>query len=340
MKTLENIEKWDLIAKYYANECDQNELDELNKWISEKEENRKLFNQVKIDLEILNISKSMNKINVDSAWDKVKNRIEEADENESVAINNNSRVIQFAKVLKYAAMIILVVGIGFIGNKIYQNANNQLNTEYAAINEQGKEIILPDGSMVFLNAESTISYEKTFASNERRVILDGEAFFDVTKNPNKPFIIETLGAEVKVLGTSFNVNANLPNKQVEVFVKTGLVLLSDANDLNNKVLIEPGNVGLLSNKDISKQKNKDINKISWKTKEIIFHDDKLSNVINTLNKAYNTNITCSDQKVLDLKYTSTFRDQEIDSILNVICMTLDLKVDNVKDQINLIKHNN
>jgi ferric-dicitrate binding protein FerR (iron transport regulator) len=339
MKTLYSIEKWDLIAKYYANECDQKEIEELDNWISENEEHKKIFIQVKQDLEILNINNSMNKINVDSAWDKVKNRIEEADEKESIAMHSTTG-FQFKSVLKYAAMLILIVGIGFITNKIYQSTNGKLNTEYAAIDEQGKEIILPDGSIVFLNSESTIFFEKTFAHNERRVILEGEAFFDVTKNPDKPFIIETKSAEVKVLGTSFNVNANLPNKEVEVFVKTGLVMLSDVDDLNNKILIEPGKIGLLKNKDLSKEENTDLNKISWKTKEIVFQEDNISNVINTLNKVYNTNISCSDQKVLDLKYTSTFRNQEIDSILNVICMTLDLKVDYIDNQINLIKHNN
>ena len=211
---------------------------------------------------------------------------------------------------------------------------------YAANNEQGKEIILPDGSIVVLNSESTISYPKTFAGNERRVALVGEAFFDVTKNQEQPFIIETKNAEIKVLGTSFNVNAHLPDNQVEIFVKTGLVKISDNRDVNKKILIKPGDVGLITNKNLSKILNKDLNRISWKTKEIIFHEDNLSNVIQTLNKVYNTNISCIDQNILDLPYTVTFRDQEIDSILNVICMTFDLKIDYTNDQINLIKHNN
>ena len=283
----------------------------------------------------------MNKVNVDKAWVKVKNRIQEEDENLPLVEESNTRVINFSLVLKYAAMVIVLLGIGFLSNKIYQNISNKdISLVYAANNEQGKEIVLPDGSTVVLNSESTISYPNTFADNERKVVLVGEAFFDVTKNQEKPFIIETKNTEIKVLGTSFNVNANLPDNQVEVFVKTGLVQLSDTRDVNKKILIKPGDVGLVTSKNLSKSLNKDLNRIAWKTKEIIFHEDNLSYVIQTLNKVYNTNISCIDQKILDLPYNVTFRDQDIDSVLNVICMTFDLKIDYSDDQINLMKHNN
>ena len=341
MKTQNSIENWDLIAKYFANECNQEEENELFEWINQNPGNKELFNQVKQDIEILKISKSMNKVNVDKAWVKVRNRIQEEDENLPLVEEYNTRVIRFSSVLKYAAMVIVLLGIGILSNKIYQNISNKdISLVYAANNEQGKEIVLPDGSIVVLNSESTISYPNTFAGNERRVVLKGEAFFDVTKNQDKPFIIESKNAEVKVLGTSFNVNANLPDNQVEVFVKTGLVQLSDTRDVNKKILIKPGDVGLINNMDLSKSFNKDLNRISWKTKEIIFHEDNLSNVIQTLNKVYNINISCIDQNILDLPYTATFRDQEIDSVLNVICMTFDLKIDYSDDQINLMKHSN
>lgn len=339
MKTQESIENWDLIAKYFAKECDSNEEKELFDWVDKNQNNKELFNQVKQDIEILNISKSMNKVNVDKAWEKVENRIKEENEDLSFVEENKTKRIGFSRVLKYAAMLIILMGIGIFSKEIYQNfTNKDIRFEYTAINEQGKEVILPDGSIVILNSESTISYPKTFVTDERRVTLEGEAFFDVTENKEKPFIIETKRSEIKVLGTSFNVKANLPNNQVEVFVKSGLVQLSYSNDVNDKILIKPGDIGLISNKAISTSINKDINRISWKTKEIIFHEDDLSSVIQTLNRVYNANILCDNQNILDLPYTGTFRDQDIDSVLNVICMTFDLKVENIKDQIYLMKN--
>lgn len=338
MKTNSNIEYWDLIAKYFSNECSQEEIDELFNWKNENNDNEILFNQVKQDLEIINLNKSMNKINVDSAWNKLKNRIQEDEQNVPIVEEKKIRAIAFQTVLKYAAAIAILIGVGFFSTKVYKNISNKNVLEYASVNEQGKEVVLPDGTTVVLNSESKIYYPKIFASNERRVELEGEAFFDVTKNPNRPFIIEAKSAEVKVLGTSFNVNASTPGNKVEVFVKTGIVQLSRKMNSEERILINPGDVGVLNEDNLIKEKNNNQNIIAWKTKEIIFKEESLENVIKTLNNIYKTNIKCENQDILKLRYTSTFRNQNIDSILNVICLTFNLKTNNIENQIYLVKH--
>ncbi|MDA3952686.1 MAG: FecR domain-containing protein [Bacteroidales bacterium] len=339
MKTSNNIEYWDLIAKYYSDECNQQEIDELLKWKNENIDNQILFNQIKEDLEIINLNKSMNKINVDSAWDKLRDRIQKDEQNMPIIEEEKSRFVAFAAILKYAAAVILLISVGFFSAKIYQNITEKNGMlEFASLNDLRREIVLPDGSTVILNINSKISYPNAFALNERRIELDGEAFFDVTKESERPFIIETNDAEVKVLGTSFNVNASIPGHKTEVFVETGLVQLSRKRNGDEKILIKPGNVGVLSTNILTKEKNYDKNIVAWKTKEIIFYEDNLKNVIETLNKVYNSDITCENQDILNLRYTSTFRDQDIDSILNVICLTFDLKTENLDDRIILIKH--
>lgn len=338
MKTNHNIENWDLLAKYFSEECTKEEIASVHQWKDHSKENEILFNQVKRDQEIINLNKSMNKVNVDSAWEKVRNRIQE-DEPELLIEEETKTRPLIPVALKYAAAIIVLVGLGFLTSKVYQRVwNPSVTIQYAAINEQGKEIVLPDGSTVVLNAESKISYPAAFAENERRIILEGEAYFDVTKNPEKPFIIDAKNAEVRVLGTSFNVNASIPGYKVEVFVESGLVQLSRKEDGNEKILINPGGLGVLDTDNVSNTTNTDMNIIAWKTKEIVFQEDSLEKVIRTLNKVYNTNIDCNNEDVLDLKYTTTFRDQDIDSILNIICLTFDLKVESTEEAIYLVKH--
>lgn len=338
MENKQNIENWDLIAKYFAGECNQQECDKLLHWRDKSEENKQLFNQVKRDIEIINLSKSMNKVNVESAWEKVKNRIQEDEQKLPVNEEKSARFI-LTPVFKYAAAIIIILGIGFFSNKVYQKISGEKITyEYASVAEQGKEIILPDGSKVVLNANSTISYPAKFASAERKVQLEGEAFFDVTKNPEKPFIIDAEDAEIRVLGTSFNVNASIPGSKVEVFVETGLVQLSRKNRQDEKVLINPGDVGILYSDHLLKEKNQNENIIAWKTKEIVFREDNLGEVVQVLNNVYKTNIEFKNPDLLNLKYTSTFRNQEIDSILNVICLTFDLKTETKDHTIYLVKH--
>ena len=334
MKTNGNIDYWSLMAKYYANECSNEEVNELNSWISENPENEILFYQVKEDLENINLSKSMKKVNVDLAWDKVKNRIQET-ETEEPRVESKVKNFKMASVFKYAAAIVLLVAIGFFSSKMYQSYS-KLNV-YTENTEQGKVVTLPDGSVVTLNSDSKLVYPKKFAQNERRVVLEGEAFFDVSKNPEYPFIIETKNAEVKVLGTTFNVNAKYPGDQVEVFVATGLVQLSEIQNTENKILISPGDVGVIQDKSISKSQNQDLNRIAWKTKEFVFKETYISDVISTLNRAYNTSITCNDDNILNLRYTVTFRNQEIESIVNVMARTFDLKIEQSENEIKLVK---
>jgi len=338
MEKQKNIINWDLIAKYYSEECNRQEIEELMNWVNQNEENKILFNQVKKDLELLNLSKSMNKVNVDSAWNKVKNRILEDEEQVISEEGTKVRKINFTRILQYAAIILVVLGLGFTANKVINNISS--TKIYAENTEQGKEVILPDGSKIYLNSGSYVTFPKKFAANERRVELKGEAFFEVTKNQEKPFIIESNDAEVRVLGTTFNVNANLPNHEVQVYVETGLVQLARKNKENEKILINPGDVGKLTNIDLKKEINTDANIISWKTKEIVFNNHRLEEVISILNKTYKVNIYTNDPDIKNLSYTSTFKDQEIESILNVICFTLNLKSLRTNDGIELVKQMN
>jgi len=332
-----NNKYWDLIAKYLANECDKDEIDHLFNWMNESEDNKLLFDQAKQDFKIININKSMNKINVDSAWEKLKGRIQEEEQILPTKEVREVRKIQFPFLLKIAAAIILLVSVGYFSTKYYMSINNYDITEITAKNEIKEQIVLPDGSLVSLNADSKLEYPKEFTDIERKVKLTGEGFFNVTKNPEKPFIIETENAEVRVLGTSFNVNTKLSENKVEVFVETGLVELKRRNNSNEKILIEPGDVGVLTKDKLERLVNTNNNIIAWKTHEIIFREDKLSDVIHILNSVYNTNIICENQEVLNLNYTSTFVNQEISSVINVICVTFDLKVEYKNDKIYLIK---
>jgi ferric-dicitrate binding protein FerR (iron transport regulator) len=96
---------------------------------------------------------------------------------------------------------------------------------------------------------------------------------------------------------------------------------------------------VLDTDKLSNKKNPDQNIIAWKTKEIVFYEDSLEKVLKTLNKVYNINIEIENEELLNSRYTSTFRNQDIDSILHVICLTFNLKVENTPEGIKLVKHN-
>ncbi|MGM0407727.1 MAG: FecR family protein, partial [Bacteroidota bacterium] len=230
-------------------------------------------------------------------------------------------------------------GLGFMSTKIYQDTLGYYsNTEHTALNETSNEIILPDGTSVFLNADSELKYPDQFSDNKRIVKLDGEAFFDVTRNEEMPFIIETKKAEIRVLGTSFNVNTKFTDKDVEVYVESGLVELTMKKGSQKKLLVDPGNVGIISKNEISKEKNTNQNVLAWKTKNIVFKEDKLETVLNTLNNIYHVDIQYTNNEILNYRLTTTFKNQNIESVMEVICATFNLKVDYHDDEIILVKN--
>ncbi|MGE0090070.1 MAG: FecR family protein [Bacteroidales bacterium] len=338
MNTELNTEKWDLMAKYFANECSNEEKNELQLWINETIENEILFFETQKNWEILNLKNNMKEVNVDNAWEKVKSRIEKDEENKTTEYYTKSKVFHLSLFLKYAALGLILVGIGFVSTRIYKTNNSNKQIEYIAKNSDRNEITLSDGTIVTLYPSSKLIYQKQFAANERKVKLLGEAFFNVTKNPQKPFIIEVQNTEIKVLGTSFNVNSNLINNQVEVFVETGLVQVTKKNGQEESVLIYPGDLVTVSKNSINQTRNTNTNIVSWKTKQIVFKEESLDNVITTLNKAYNTNITCNDTSIMNLKFTTTFRNQTLDSVLSVICLTFDLKTIDNNNEIKLVQN--
>ena len=201
-----------------------------------------------------------------------------------------------------------------------------------AVNDFSRPSInLPDGSVVTLSYGSSLHYLKTFKGENRVVELEGEAFFEVTPNKLKPFIIKTKGASVKVLGTSFNVRSYTDNQIVEVIVKTGKVeLIDDLPDdgQNKKVLLLPGEKGTLdlTTGNLQKEERYDVNKMAWLTHEIAFQVTSLSEVIATLNKVYNTKIEYSDKVDLNKVITATFNEQDPGYILDVVALTLDLEI--------------
>ncbi len=114
----------------------------------------------------------------------------------------------------------------------------------AGNDEKNIKVELPDGSTIFLNRNSQLSYRSNFNGRGRNVNLKGEAFFEIAPDATKPFIIDAGNARVRVVGTSFNVITRNSESAVEVYVKTGKVLLSD-NSGSKELALDPGYIGTM-----------------------------------------------------------------------------------------------
>jgi ferric-dicitrate binding protein FerR (iron transport regulator) len=261
-------------------------------------------------------------INVDRAWNKVHTKINEAGLLSETFTDNNRFTLK--AIIRIAAMVLIVIGLGstalflskkgVIGHKISIAANSD---------QRNLEVPLPDGSKVYLNRSSELIYPSKFNKNGRKVSLKGEAFFEITSDALKPFIVDAGKASVKVLGTSFNIITNNSNNAVEVFVSTGKVMLSDNSGSRNLVL-DPGYIGTMDSKQSGKSMNNNPNYMSWNTGLLIYDGQKLDVVFRDLKSVFNLEIIADDPSILDNKWTSPIDNQPQETIIRLICTSFNL----------------
>lgn len=323
-----NSEIENLITKSLTGEITGSEQIELEKWISEDTSNAKFFQQMKKSYDLTGqISRGEENLDIDinAEWSQFKNRVANRTLGSSKSGSLNA-------VWKIAAAVLLTVASGLIINYfVQQNQEVEFKTEAVPI-----VVSLPDGSQVSLNRNSSLSYSRSFGDEERKVLLVGEAFFEVTPNRQKPFIVSASGAQVRVLGTSFNVKGQVSG--VEVVVETGSVRLSTGNNANS-VDLAPGERGLYDSEGgaIEKQVNEDVNYLAWKTKRIVFQDADLQEVADMIEAVYGVDVQINTVVSSECAVTVVFDNQPLDAVLAVLESTLNLTYKREKNRIEIVK---
>lgn len=275
--------------------------------ISEDSEIMKKWNDLKYtDKEI---------IDVDKAWERLHSRIDT--ENPGIPLQRVTFLRTFARI---AAMVVMVVGMGWL---LFEVGAPEKLTVTSAANQKNIEVLLPDGSKVFLNRNSHLTYPKEFTSRSRKVSLSGEAFFEITPDKDRPFIIDAGKANVRVLGTSFNVITDNYNHEVEVYVSSGTVMLT-STDGSKSVTLEPESVGMVSDASASQAPNTNVNYLAWHTDMLVYEGERLEVVFSDLKRSFNIDIKAADPAIYDYRLTSPFERQPHDTIIKLICTTFNL----------------
>ena len=153
--------------------------------------------------------------------------------------------------------------------------------------------------------------------------LRGEAFFDIKSDPSKPFIVDAGRAQVKVLGTSFNVITNNENSEIEVFVETGKVLLCDSEG-DCSLTLEPGYIGTLNGTNPVSRSNDNPNYMSWNTDILTYDGDRLEQVFIDLKRTHNITVDVATDSILDHRLTTVFRNNSPEVIIQSICTSFNL----------------
>lgn len=321
----------DLITRYFSGEILGDELVLLSDWLKSDEQNREIFVQHQKTWHLIEKKNIQSTIDVDKEWISMQAKMNAANsEHQSpakvISLNQNKNIFRISvqNIWKVAATVSILLVSSFLLYYYISKPSNIVVTAQATNIEQ----VLPDGSIISLHAGSQITYPSTFTGHTRNVELKGEAYFKVTHDKTKPFIVTSGNARVEVLGTQFNVNTKSQSGAMEVVLTAGKVSVYFDGKPTENVVLMPGEKALLSSKknQIQKTINADPNYMAWKTHELVFDNESLGDVVNTLQNVYQTQIKLSDPKLSDCRVTATFSNQTLESVLQVLKETLDLKI--------------
>ena len=310
---LEHIET--LIARDIDNSLSPEEKRTLQSWLDEDAANQQYYDALKSTWSLTAKAETDFVPATEKNWESFRQHITET--------GKRSFLYTYRNALRIAATVILLCGAATTYFVFFHHPEVAVYTQA----REKRTVTLPDGSKVFLNQQSSLRYTTGFNGNERAVHLEGEAFFEVTQQSDKPFIVYTRHTQTQVLGTSFDVKSYNP-VEVEVAVVSGKVAFSDRSNAQRLVL-SSGNRGVLQSAQTLKQLPiEDPNFMAWKENRLSFQDTRISDVINTLEGYFDVQIVLKDQEAGRLRYNGTFDPEQLnslDSVLEVICPTVNLR---------------
>ncbi|QGY47738.1 DUF4974 domain-containing protein [Maribellus comscasis] len=283
--------------------------------ITTGKEDKNAFRKVKFAWAILSSTKKLQDYDVEKSYLLLKDRISQKEQ----------PLFKIETFLKYAAVFVFLVGIPLFFYLNKQKTEPPLtielkNTLVVAENGQISKIILPDSSIVWLNSGTTLSYNSGYSFDNRDLVLDGQAYLNVTKSKKFPLVVSCKNLKVKVLGTKFDVSAYPGDDKIKVVLETGRVELFKTNDNSLVYELKPGEMveydtrqkkGVLSQVETNNYTN-------WKEGYLIFQDTPMKEVIEQLERKFNVEMVVKDSEVYKSVFNANFKDENLNEILNYI----------------------
>ncbi len=323
-----NVDKVSII-RFLNGEMSLKERKELVKWILEGERNLKYFNDIKAVYEA--VHNELNSIaGTNKEWERFLKRIER---------ERRKKTNWLGVITKAAAILLLPVMA--LGLSFYFNASTLekgLQAEKLVVitpKGQKSKVILPDSTVVWLNSGTQLSYSNFNKEGSRHVRLEGEGYFEVTKDAEHPFIVSTKDYDVKVLGTKFNVRSYNGDENTQTALAEGKVLLLFTD--GRSFYLKPGQVAMASNIGKVKVKRTNTNNIiCWKNNVLRFDNTSVKDIVPRLEHWYGVKIYVRNMKKnVDKRYTMTIKTESLKETLQLMKYVTPLKYSINGDKVEL-----
>jgi transmembrane sensor len=344
----------DKIIQYLNGELEESGKSELYNWIQQNDQNFRYYMELRESWNFSALGKGKSGADTDASWNKISNKIKVTS---SPGIHNFSY-----KLLKYAAVFIIGFGIAFACSVLIKSKSSNISSGYNQIivpKGQKSQVILEDGTKIWLNSETILKYPTHFTNNHREVYLKGEAYFDVQKKKHSDFRVKMDGLNIRVLGTTFNVKCYPEEQTIETTLLRGIVAIQRSSGAKEStaITLQPNQKATYSKVDqqisISRLKEEKVaakapaeehlkqkpaieatpeNIVSWKDNVLVFDNESLNEIVTKLKRWYGFNVEVKSPSLLSQRYKGKFSNYEtIYQVLDAIKLTTPLKY-SVKDK--------
>lgn len=310
---MEEKESYLLITRYLSQQTTTEESGRLADWIAASAANEQLFYQIKAVWQAAEPAAHQEKVS--GALKQLKNRIAAAEA--TVAVQPLRRVKWYAA----AASLVAALLISGIGYSYYTKNHTASFMQQVTLAGQKKTFKLEDGTLVHLAPQSSLQYPAVMEAGQRTVILKGEAYFEVTKNPHRPFIVHTTALDVQVLGTHFNVKSYKSTNLTTVSLLEGKVKVTlSEEEGRDEYLLRPGQEISFNhlNHRVYQHEFDVISATGWMTNTLVFKNDRLADAAEKMEKIYGIRIVFADAATADTRLYASFENESLINVLETI----------------------
>lgn len=313
----------ELIANYLTEGLDKNALDELKTWIAASAENQQYF-ICQREIWFSAVSREAASVyDKDKAFENFRNRVESQKEIQSTS----RRGFSLSALWRYAAVVAIIIAVGCIS---YWQGEVNVKDTFADISVEAPlgsktKLYLPDGTLVWLNAGSRMTYSQGFGVDNRKVELEGEGYFEVKRNEKIPFFVKTKDLQLQVLGTKFNFRDYPEDHEVVVSLLEGKVGLNNLLREEKEAVLSPDERAVLNKANglLTVESVTASNASQWTDGYLFFDEELLPDIAKELERSYNVKIHIANDSLKTFRFYGNFvrREQNIQEVLEALAST-------------------
>lgn len=313
-----------LLIDYLKGNLSEDQRQAVTEWYEASPQNQKTLEQLYFTLFVSDRLAVMERINVEKSLKELKERIRAKENAQNQAVESRWKGAYLKKAIIAAAVL---VGVIFAGGNTLKHMISSMNQSFMVYTAQGErtKVILPDGTLVWLNACSQVKYSSSLFSSERKVEMEGEAYFEVKKDKHAPFVVNSCGVSTRVLGTKFNIRANKEEEEVVATLLEGSILIKAPEPKSQEAKMVP-NQQMRVNKATGEMELVKVSDSSeavwWMEGKLHFEKETFANMAAAFEKQYNVNIVFMDEKIKQERFTCDLETKDnIYQILSILRLT-------------------